>query len=96
MFVRDLFSSINDTFDFVLDVSLDTAVTYIGIISLFLSQVQGLHAPHSTLQDGTLKPVRPPFLPPPTFETDRPKMPPTSARRSVSTNKSSTLVGPFT
>lgn len=54
--------------------------------------VQGLHAPHSTLQDGTLKPVRPPFLPPPTFETDRPKMPPTSARRSVSTNKSSTLL----
>ncbi len=34
-------------------------------------------------QDGTLKPVIPPFLPPPTFETDRPKMPPVSTRRAV-------------
>ncbi|KAK2164054.1 hypothetical protein LSH36_69g01014 [Paralvinella palmiformis] len=43
-----------------------------------------INSQSANIQDGNLKPVKPPFLPPPTYGEDRPKMPPTSTRRSVS------------
>ena len=54
---------------------------YLIFISIFFKPVlQGLNAQAMNLQDDTLKPVIPPFLPPPTFDRDRPKMPPVSTK----------------
>ena len=46
---------------------------------------------------GTAWPVLPPFRPPPTFESDRPKMPPSNNRggRSVASLASATMVSYF-
>ena len=62
-------------------------------ISIFLKPVvQGLNAQAMNLQDDTLKPVIPPFLPPPTFDRDRPKMPPVSTKRSIGALGSTSLL----